>query len=132
MLNPRYFAKHCLNVSGNFFIIRSKEHIDRILFSGYFQYRNRPHKRLHDWRRSWDRFVHKATYSPTLQIVFGIQFVLFCNSFIWYSKSWSSRDFTGVKLMGALGNNDFAIDRSTNAFDKIRGRLKVISSPSFI
>jgi hypothetical protein len=28
--------------------------------------------------------------------------------------------------MGALGNNDFAIDRSTNAFDKIRGHHKGI------
>jgi hypothetical protein len=43
MRNPRYFAKHCLNVSGNF-IIRTKEYIDQILFSGYFQYRNRPHE----------------------------------------------------------------------------------------
>jgi hypothetical protein len=34
--------------------------------------------------------------------------------------------------MGALGNNDLVIDRLTNAFDKIRGRLKEFSSPSFI
>lgn len=32
--------------------------------------------------------------------------------------------FTGVKLIGILGNNDLEIDGLTNAFDKIGGQLK--------
>ena len=32
--------------------------------------------------------------------------------------------FSGVKLIGVLGNNDLEIDGLTNAFDKIGGQLK--------
>ncbi len=32
--------------------------------------------------------------------------------------------FSGVKLIGVLGNNDLEIERLTNAFDKIGGQLK--------
>jgi putative phosphoesterase len=32
--------------------------------------------------------------------------------------------FTGMKLIGVLGNNDLEINRLTNAFDKIGGQLK--------
>jgi uncharacterized protein len=32
--------------------------------------------------------------------------------------------FTGVKLIGILGNNDLKVEELTNAFDKIGGQLK--------